>query len=49
MLYANYCNNKTLIISKDMSGSERVAVYKVSGKREARAKAKELNAIIWNF
>jgi hypothetical protein len=49
MLYALYCNNKSLRIAKDMQGSETVAVYRVSGKREARAKALSLGAKPWNF
>lgn len=49
MLYALYVNNKTVRICKDMQGSEVVAVYKVSGKREARTKAASLGAKPWNF
>ena len=49
MMYALYCNNKTLRIARDMSGRETVAVYKVAGKREARTKAISLGAKPWNF
>lgn len=48
MKTAHYCNNKTLRITTGPSpvGGQ---VYRVAGKREARALAKQVGAVCWNF
>lgn len=47
-LYAHYCNDKTVRVN----GSTRPVggtIYKVAGKRDARAIAARFNAKCWNF
>lgn len=48
MKTAHYCNNKTLRITEGPTpvGGQ---VYRVTGKREARALAAKHNAQPWNF
>lgn len=50
-MFAFYCNNKTVRIASALSGPEFLngMVFKVSGKREARAVAAQHNARCWNF
>lgn len=47
-MFAHYCNDKTVRIT-DSNRPVGGTVFKVSGKREARAIAVQHNARCWNF
>jgi len=48
MMYAHYCNDKTVRIT-DSNRPVGGSVYRVTGKREARVIAALFGARCWNF
>lgn len=47
-MYAHYCNDKTVRIT-DSNRPVGGMVFRVAGRREARAIAVRYNALCWNF